>query len=97
MVLKIKLWLLLLQTHIDKPCLWKAWEVFLYWKKKINKLKIEQKEIQGAFLNGPIEQEDGYYKLERVSNFWNDNYKEYESNDDRNKKLSLKEYLTFKP
>ena len=48
-------------------------------------------------MNGPIEQEDGYYKLERVSNFWNDIYNEYESDDDRNKKLSLKEYLTFKP
>ena len=48
-------------------------------------------------MNGPIEQEDGCYKLERVRNFWNDNYNEYESNDDRNKKLSLKEYSTFKP
>ena len=38
-------------------------------------------------------QEDDYYKLKRKNNFWNNNYIEYESKDDRNKNLSLKEYL----
>ena len=37
--------------------------------------------------------EDDYYKLKRVSNFWENNYIEYESNGDRTKSLSLKEYL----
>ena len=34
-----------------------------------------------------------YYKSVRVSNFWSKNYIEYKSNDDRNKTLSVKEYL----
>ena len=33
------------------------------------------------------------YKPERVSNFWNNNYVEYESNGNRNRNLSLEEYL----
>ena len=34
-----------------------------------------------------------YYQAKRVSNFWNDNYIEYGSNGDKNKNLSLEEYL----
>ena len=34
-----------------------------------------------------------YYKPERVSNFWSNNYIEYESSCDRNKTLSVEEYL----
>ena len=41
-----------------------------------------------------LEQEEDYYKLKRVSNFWNNNYIEYESNGDKNRNLSLDEYLT---
>ena len=39
------------------------------------------------------EEEKYYYKLIRVGNFSNDNYIEYESSGDRNKNLSIKEYL----
>ena len=39
------------------------------------------------------EDDDEYDKPKRVSNFWNNNYIEYESNGDRNKNLSLEEYL----
>ena len=39
-----------------------------------------------------FEQEDDYYKPERVGNFGNNSYIEYESNDNRNKKLSVKKY-----
>ena len=39
------------------------------------------------------EEEEGYYKLVGVGNFWNNNYIEYESNGDRNKTLSIEEYL----
>ena len=43
---------------------------------------------------GPFfEQEDDCYKSITVGNFWHSNYIEYESNSDRNKNLSLKEYL----
>ena len=33
------------------------------------------------------------YKPKRVRNFWNNNYIQYESNTDKNKNLSLDEYL----
>ena len=33
------------------------------------------------------------YKPKRVSNFWNNNYIEYESNCDKNRNLSLNKYL----
>ena len=38
------------------------------------------------------EKEDDHYKPKRVSNIWNNNYIEYESNDDGNKNF-LGEYL----
>ena len=38
-------------------------------------------------------EEKNYYKPVRVSNFWSNNYIEYESNGDRNKALSVEEYL----
>ena len=37
--------------------------------------------------------EENYYKLVRVSNFWSNNYIEQESNGDKNKRLSVEEYL----
>ena len=37
--------------------------------------------------------EEKYNRLLRVSDFWSNNYIEYESNGDRNKKLSIEEYL----
>ena len=38
-------------------------------------------------------EEENYYKPVRVNNFWSNNYIEYESNSDRNKTLSVEEYL----
>ena len=41
-----------------------------------------------------FEQEhDDYYKPRRVSNFWSNNHIEYENNGNRNKNLSIEEYL----
>ena len=34
-----------------------------------------------------------YYKPVRTGNFWSRNYSEYEINGDRNKTLSIEEYL----
>ena len=39
------------------------------------------------------EEEKNYYKPVSVSNFWSNNYIEYESNNDRNKTVSVEEYL----
>ena len=55
----------------------------------LKRRKKETKDIKTLF-----EQEYGdYYKLKKVTNFWNYSYTEYESNGDRNKNLSLEEYL----
>ena len=39
------------------------------------------------------QQEENYYKPKRVSNFWNNNYFQFESNCNRNKSLSPGEYI----
>ena len=40
------------------------------------------------------EEEEKYYKPEKLSNVWSNNYIEYKSNKrDRNKALSVEEYL----
>ena len=39
------------------------------------------------------QQEEVCYRPVRVGNFWNNNYINYESDVDRNKNLSVKEYL----
>ena len=38
-------------------------------------------------------EEANYYKTVRVNNFWGNNYIEFESSGDRNKTLSVEEYL----
>ena len=40
-----------------------------------------------------FEQEEDYYELKRVYNFWKNNYMGYESNSDKNRNLSLDENL----
>ena len=40
-----------------------------------------------------FEQEENYYRPKRVSNFWNNDYIEYESNGDKNRNLSMDECL----
>ena len=39
------------------------------------------------------EEEEDHYKPVRVNNFWGNNYTEYKSSGDRNKKVSVEEYL----
>ena len=40
-----------------------------------------------------FEQDDGYYKPLRIGNFWNNSYIKFESSANKNKNLSVKEYL----
>ena len=61
------------------------------------KIEKENEEIKNR-INRDIrrlfeQQEKDYYKPIKVGNFWNNNYIEYESIGDRNKNLSVKEYL----
>ena len=60
------------------------------------KLKKEKEKIKGRIIRNIkalSKKEDDYYKPTRVDNFWNNNYIKHESSGDRNKKLSVKEYL----
>ena len=68
---------------------------FLKNKKKKKRKKLQrEKEINDRLIK-EFEQEDddGYFKLKRVSNFWNNNFIEYGRNGDRNKHFSLDETL----
>ena len=48
------------------------------------------KDIKNIFENG---EEENYFKPVRTSNFWSNNYIEYECNSDRNKTLLVEEYF----
>ena len=72
-------------------------------KEKIERKKLEKKEINDRLIKDRAirdirtlfeqEKEKCYYKPKRVSNFWNNNYIRYKSNGDKNRNLSLDEYL----
>ena len=70
-------------------------------KKKERKKLEKKKELNERLIKDRIitdirtlfEQEEDYYKPKRVSNFWNNNYVEHEINGDKNRNLSLDEYL----
>ena len=71
---------------------------FLKQKNKNERKKLEKKrEVNNRIIRDIrtlFEQEEKvYYKPKRVSNLWNNNYIEYESNDDKNRNLSLDKYL----
>ena len=61
------------------------------------RLKKENKAINNRIIreirNLSEHKEEGYYKPVRVDHFWSNNYIEYESNGDRNKAISVEEYL----
>ena len=58
-------------------------------KKKRLKKKYNERIIKDTIIRDMRtlveQQEEDYYKPKRVSNFWNNNYIEYESNDDKNR------------
>ena len=49
------------------------------------------RDIRNLFEND--DEEEIYYKPVQVSNFWSNNYIEYGSNSNRNKTLSVEEYV----
>ena len=60
------------------------------WEKETKAMKDRiLRDIKNLFEH----EEENYYKPVRVNNFWSNNYNEFESNDDRNKTLSVEEYL----
>ena len=60
--------------------------------KEINNRLIKDKIIRDIRTLFEQEEED-YCKPKRVSNFWNNYYIKYESNGDKNRSLSIDEYL----
>ena len=65
----------------------KAIRIFLNKKKKLQQLQI-CRDIKNLF-----EHEENYYKAVKVNSFWNNKYIEYKSNEDKNKPLSVEEYI----
>ena len=68
------------------------------YKRNLFRLEKETKTIKDRilrYIKNPFEhkKEENCYKQVKVSNFCSNNYIEYESNSDRNKTLSVKEYL----
>ena len=66
--------------------------------RNLSRQKEETKPIKNRILRNiknlfKHEEKENYYKPVRVSNFWSNNYIEYESNSDRSKALSVEEYL----
>ena len=67
--------------------------------KNLFRLKKENKIIKDRILSDiriffELEEEENHYKPIRVSNFWSNNYVEYESKGDSNKTPSVEEYLS---
>ena len=65
----------------------------LFETEKEEERKKKKEHDERLIKNGIIKEEDYYYKPKIVNNFWNNNYIKYESNVDKNKNLSLDEYL----
>ena len=68
------------------------------YKKKKERKKLQKNKERNKRLIRDIrtlfeQEEEDYYKPKGVNNFWNNNYIEYESNGDKNRNLSLDEYL----
>ena len=62
-------------------------------KKEINDRLIKDRAIRDIRTLFEQEKDKYYYKPKRASNFWNNNYIRYKSNGDKNRNLSLDEYL----
>ena len=61
--------------------------------KQVKETKAIKDRILSDIKNLFEQQEENYYKPVRVNNFWSNNYIEYESDSDRNKTLSVEEYI----
>ena len=62
-------------------------------KKRSNEKIIKDNIITDVRINFDQEKEEDYFEPKTVSNFWNNNYIEYETNGDKNRNLALGEYL----
>ena len=71
--------------------IWRLFDTEKEKRKKQNEKIIKDNMIRDIGIL--FEQEQDYYEPKRVSNFWNNNYKKYESNGGKNRNLSLHEYL----
>lgn len=65
-------------------------ESFLNWEKNVNETF---KERVISDIRNLLDLQEDCYKPARVRSSWNNNYIKYDSNGDRNKTLSIEEYL----
>ena len=79
-----------------------TWTLYETEEEKKERKDLEKKKEHNERLNkdgiirdimAHFEQEEDYYELKRVYNFWKNNYMGYESNSDKNRNLSLDENL----
>ena len=95
MITSDKLWAV--EKKLSKPKIQKESQDKIKNIRNLFKLEKEIKAIKDRIISNNKylfeHQEEDYCKLVRVGNFWNNNYTEHESNDDRNKNLSINEYL----
>ena len=95
MITSDKLWAV--EKKLSKPKIQKESQDKIKNIRNLFKLEKEIKAIKDRIISNNKylleHQEEDYCKLVRVGNFWNNNYREHESNDDRNKNLSINEYL----
>ena len=81
--------------NLSKPKIQKQSEENII-KSVRNLFILKKKEIKDRIIGNIkilFQREDDYYKLKRVSKFWNNDSVEYGSNGDRYKNLSLQDYL----
>ena len=79
-----------------------TWTLYETEEEKKERKDLEKKKEHNERLNkdgiirdimAHFEQEEDYYELKRVYNFWKNNYMGYESNSDKNRNLSVDENL----
>ena len=72
-----------------------------FWNGRINKKikkehneRINKDKIIRNIRSHFEQQEEDYYVPKKITNFWDNNYIEYECNGDKNRKLSLDKYIS---
>ena len=81
-----------MEDKVIKDIRYKKYKRNLFRLKKENGA-IKDRKIRDIRNHFEHEEKEDYCKPVRVGSFWSNNYIEYESNGDRNKTLSLKEFL----
>ena len=92
----------IIRNKLKEKIIRDTWTLYETEEEKKERKDLEKKKEHNERLNkdgiirdimAHFEQEEDYYELKRVYNFWKNNYMGYESNSDKNRNLSLDENL----